>query len=530
MPSIETRECPQCHQVKPFRKDAKTCGCPKPVQEKLVDETSKAGTVRNIRLDATRIRTEVELIEALNIDLSKWYIDVFQVRKWEMGYVAKQTAITTKTETGSETTKDYHANHHELFAVAAKLKRVVTEKDNDGYVKDNVKLKKENLRVKFQLDSERRYNKQLVQTSALLDESISQLHNLVDALVAHTDLNPTQRYTVPTSQLPAVGNDHTEDAVGLFSDWHCGDVIRPGDTSGFPEFDLPICGNRLGYVVSKICSILTLHRAMYPIKKLTIWFGGDMGNGDLHDAPLSNALFVGPQIDFTFRMAVLALNDLIALLEPDVNGVRVIEELEILFTCGNHMREATAKFMPMKYQAVRTFDWLIYRMLMHYIDQLKNPRVKYEEAMSPYIFKDIRGHRYGFAHGMQVGYKNNPDTQCKTMDGFLKTIRSLFDSPEFRRRAGLTGATFSRMCIGDIHVPVDFPRITSNASLNGQNELGANWGLEPIPAGQKIFGVTEKHIQTWGYLVECSHVQKDPQDWNRYGHEAAEYERKFGRR
>jgi hypothetical protein len=150
--------------------------------------------------------------------------------------------------------------------------------------------------------------------------------------------------------------------------------------------------------------------------------------------------------------------------------------------------------------------------------------------MSPYIFENIRGHRYGFAHGMQVGYKNRPDEQCKSMDGFLKTIRSLFDSPEFRRKNGLEGATFSKFCIGDIHVPVDFPRLKSNASLNGQNELGVNWGLEPIPAGQQLFGVTEKHLQSWEYFVECTDVQRESSDWNNYGHYAAEFERQHGRK
>ena len=548
MPRIVTRECPQCHVTKPFRIDCTTCGCPKPKQPKSEDTVSKSGRVRDINIEGTRICTEEQLIEALNIDLKKWYVDSFTVRKWEMGFVTNQTAITTKTDTVTKQTgkkgfktkrttggkisknKDYTPDHHELFAVSCKLKRVVTEQDNDGYVRENLQLMKANKRLSFQLSAEKRYRTQYVTAQSILDEHVAQIKELAGALADQIQFNPT-RLTVPEPQIvPAVGSDHSEDAVALFSDWHCGDVIRPGDTSGFPEFDLPICGNRLGYVIGKMKGILTKHRSMYPIKELTLWFGGDMGNGDLHDAPLSNALFIGPQIDFTYKLAVLVLKDLLTLTEPDKNGVRVVEEIECLFTCGNHMREATSKFMPMKYQAVRTFDGLIYQLLMHWIREQNNPRLKFEEAMSPYIFKDIRGHRYGFAHGMQVGYKNSPDAQCKSMDSFLKTIRSLFDSPEFRRKNGLSGATFSRMCIGDIHVPVDFPRITSNASLNGQNELGANWGLEPIPAGQKLFGVTEKHIQTWGYLVECSQIQKEAGDFNAYGDFALEYEKKFGRR
>ena len=115
-----------------------------------------------------------------------------------------------------------------------------------------------------------------------------------------------------------------------------------------------------------------------------------MGNGDLHDAPVSNALFIGPQVDFTFKMVKFALEDLLALTVPDpITGVRVVEEIVLLFTCGNHMREATAKYMPMKYQSQRTFDWLIYQMLITWFKD--TPRVTVREGMiALYLRRDPR--------------------------------------------------------------------------------------------------------------------------------------------
>ena len=94
----------------------------------------------------------------------------------------------------------------------------------------------------------------------------------------------------------------------------------------------------------------------------------------------------------------------------------------------------------------------------------------------------------------------------------------------------MQGPTFARACIGDIHVPVCFPRIISNGCLNGQNELGVNWGLEPIPCVQQLFGVTERHLQTFHYEVNSTHIQREPSDLNSYGHFAGEYEREFGRK
>jgi hypothetical protein len=78
-------------------------------------------------------------------------------------------------------------------------------------------------------------------------------------------------------------------------------------------------------------------------------------------------------------------------------------------------------------------------------------------------------------------------------------------------------------------VPITFPRFKSNGSLNGQNELGVNWTLEPIPAGQQIWGVADKHQETWQYFLECSHIQKAQGDFNKYGTYAQEYTAQWGR-
>ncbi len=503
----------------------------------IVESDKISDDRRVITLPRTRIQTLEELIAHFEIDTAKWSCKEFTANKWEMGFIASKTSTKTKTpacsspyaEGEERTSTKYDADHKALFQVKAIFVPVITAIQNDNYVKDNVKLQKENKRLRIQLTSEKRYREQLTASTAGTDEAMTQIRELAMEL-GQFKLPTTQitHFTQPPTKLP-INENHSEDAVMLLSDWHCGDVIRPGDTSGFPEYDLPICGNRLGYVIEKAKQILTMHRAMYPIKKLYVWFGGDMGNGDLHDAPVSNALFIGPQVDFTFKMAKFAIEDLLALTVPDpITGIRVIEEMVLLFTCGNHMRESTAKYMPLKYQSQRTFDWLIYQMLITWFKD--TPRVTVKEGMSPYIFEEIRGHRHLFAHGMQVGYRNSPDAQCKSMDAFLKQVRSLFDSPEFRRKNGLDGATFARACIGDIHVPVSFPRLKSNGSLNGQNELGVNWGLEPIPAGQQLFGVTEKHLETFAYMIECTHVQKTNTDFNNYGEYALEYEHQFGRK
>jgi hypothetical protein len=479
--------------------------------EDLINDPGKLTEVSDVSKDhwllslpKTRIHTLKQLFEHFQVDLTIWECDRFICNKWDMGYV----------------TKDGVADQHELYQVKAYLRKKIAN-DIDGYVAENSKLMQQNEKLRKEIVRDRKYAKKLAENHVGADELLKNIQTFVKEMGDFPA--PVTRISAQKPQTrPPVKEGHSEDAVLVISDTHFGDRIRKGDTSGFPEFDLTIAGNRFGYIIGKAKKILGLHRAMYPIKRLYVPILGDIGNGDLHDAPKSNVLFIAPQIHFSYHMLRFAIEDLLTLRDEGI-----VEEIVLLFSVGNHMRMAEDLKMPTKLQAMRTFDWLIYQFV---IERFKNePGVTIHETMSPFIFENIRGHRYGFNHGMEVGYKNSPEAQAKSISSFINHTRALFDSPVYRAHAGLEGATFDRFVIGDIHVPVSFPRLLSNGSLNGQNELGVNWGLEVIPAGQWLFGVSDKQIQTWQYFIDCTHVQREEADSNGYGKFAEEYEKKFGR-
>lgn len=492
----------------------------------LTETDDQAGDKRTITLPRTRIQTVDELLAHCKVDTAVWEVERFVVNKWEMGFVEQSKKLQTKDkETGNlNTTEKRNAGHQELFQVKATLRRKFAQ-NVDGYVVENAKLRASNVRMRAELTQEKSYTKRLAQNHCGYDDITANIKTFMDKF-GDWQL-PSTRIAVPGPQITvdAVRNGHTEDVVMQWSDTHFGDRIRREDTSGFPEYDVPISGNRWGYVIGKAKQVLTLHRSMYPLKRLYIWMGGDIGNGTLHDSPNSNELFREAQVHFSYHMFKFGLEDLLTLTEPDANGNVVVEEIVLLFTVGNHMR--TDEKMPHKYQAQRTGDWLIYQFLMERFGS--HPKVRIHADMSPFIFENIRGHRHMFCHGMQVGYRNSPDAQNKSIANFISNSRALFDSPEWRKKNGLMGETFSRACIGDIHVPITFPRFKSNGSLNGQNELGVNWQLEPIPAGQQLWGVADKHQETWAYFLECGHIQKQPSDMNKYGEFAAEYAQRLGR-
>ncbi len=487
--------------------DAATPNMPKGAP---VETDEVAGDHRTLtRCSDRSIHTLEELIEYCEVDTNVWYVERFVCNKWEMGY---------KDDEGRAHTKP-------LYQVKAwLLRKIETVKEEGDYIKEIGRLRSQIAKKDKETRAEKRINKHLALNHLGADEWLNKIHDFMQSL-GDWSLPYTKPQAAPPLITPAIRSGHTEDAVMLFSDTHFGDRIKREDTAGFPEFDLPISGNRLGYVIEKEKQVLTLHRAMYPLDTLYIWIGGDIGNGILHDSPNSNELFTPAQVHFSYHMVKFAIEDLLTLTEPDEKGNRVVNNIKLLFTVGNHMR--MDEKMPHKFQAQRTLDWLIYQFV---IERFKdNPAISIKTEMAPYIFESIRGHRHLFCHGMQVGYRNNPDAQCKSMGSFIDRVRSLFDSPEWRRQNGLMGETFSKICIGDIHVPVSFPRLLSNGSLNGQNELGVNWVMEPIPAGQQLFGVSEKHLETWRYFLECTAVQDRKEDSNAYGEFARKYAYDLGR-
>ena len=522
---------------------------------KLTETDEINGDKRVISMPRTRIKTLAELVAACDIDLNEWFVERFVCNKWEMGYIqsVERTEQTDEeqqlTDVENEGNEEAPANQavpeakkvkrvnidkisgtQNLFQVKAFLaRRVVTEAgqtvfDEGGYIAEISNLRSRLEKQNIQIRKEKAISKHSALNHFGADDFFKNIHSFMDKM---GDCSLPYEQPVAHQPLiePVVREGHTEDAVALWSDMHFGDRTRREDMSGFPKFDMPVSGNRWGYVVRKMKQCLTLHRAMYPLDTLNIWVGGDIGNGILHDSPNSNELFTPAQVHFSYHMLKFGIEDALELCKTDANGKQIVKKIKLLFTVGNHMR--LDEKMPYKFQAQRTLDWLIYQFVIERF--AGNPFIEIKQEMAPYIFENIRGHRHLFAHGMQVGYRNSPDAQCKSMASFIDRVRALFDSPEWRNANKLQGETFARICIGDIHVPVSFPRLISNGSLNGQNELGVNWVMEPIPAGQQLFGVSDKHLETWKYFLDCTHVQDEPSDSNPYGEYARAYADKLGR-
>lgn len=126
---------------------------------------------------------------------------------------------------------------------------------------------------------------------------------------------------------------------------------------------------------------------------------------------------------------------------------------------------------------------------------------------------------YVFEHGIDV--KNGRE------EDFEDRVRALFDDPTFREATGYSGSAFDQIIIGNMHKPKFLERTVVNGSYIGQNELGQSWRLKPIRAQQLMWGVSQRHVRTWQYAVDLTHV-KTAEATNPFSEYAAWFMKKHG--
>jgi hypothetical protein len=378
--------------------------------------------------------------------------------------------------------------------------------------KSETKLQK----VRLELQAERKQSKFLKKNVVWTPDDVAQIREAAGRFQF-----PITSVKVVKSNHTSLAHAHSEDAVAVISDTHFGDKSRREDTAGISQYNLVIGGNRLGYNTESIKQIISIHRSAYKIDTLHVAILGDICHGTLHGSEISNDIFLPGQVLFSFHVLRMMIQDLYqSLVKP-----KIVDEINLIFSVGNHGRIDPDSPMPTKFQSLQTWDRLVYDLLIDEFKGTKNVRIN--DAFSPFVFENIKGHRYLFSHGLGVGFKNKQETQSKSISSYIAAARAIFDSQEYRAQTGLCGTAFERAVIGDVHAHFDYPDLISNGSLTGNNELGLAWLLRPIEPGQVIFGVSKHHRQTWKYFMQSGDIGET--NLNPYGQFAKTFLKTWGK-
>lgn len=349
----------------------------------------------------------------------------------------------------------------------------------------------------------RNLNKKLLRRGGFALESV--LEEIKEALKSDKSKNLIE-------VLPELKNkdhkDHTEIACLVLSDWHTSEIVKREDTNGINCFNSTILANRLYELTQSVKQIIQIHQKVYKIEKLWIPILGDMINGSIHpDLALTNELSDPGATILAAKLLQFLINDLKTLGLP----------IEIDTIVGNHSR-LTVK-MPAKHQSQLSYDWIVYEMVKNYFSNDPNIKINVNNGQIGLVKQ--YGWRFVLEHGIDV--RNGHEEE------FEDKIRALFDDPTYRAATQLKDTTFDNIIIGNLHKQKILERTIVNGTLTGQNELGMSWRLKPIKAQQVLFGISRKHVRTWMYNVDVTHVTSES-SINSYSKYVKGYLKEHGKR
>lgn len=268
----------------------------------------------------------------------------------------------------------------------------------------------------------------------------------------------------------------------LWSDWHWGEVVLPGQIHHKNEFNVAIAKRRLRRLVEATISLCFDHMVNPVYPGLVVNLGGDIVSGDIHDELVETNELTSAQtlIDVTGSLA-WALKHL-----ADKFG-----RLWLVSVAGNHGR--MTKKPRAKNRAFTNFDWVISQLLRRqFID---DTRFSWLIPDGPDAWYQVHQHRYLLTHG----------DQFRGGDGIIGALGPILrgDTKKRARNANV-GLAYDTMLMGHWHQYLPFDRVIVNGSLKGYDEYAMqnNFGFE-LPRQALWFTHPRRGITNhWGIQLE----------------------------
>lgn len=344
-------------------------------------------------------------------------------------------------------------------------------------------------KARIELADQRSMNKKLMRGASVTFERV--VEELKAAQSSSIMPNKSKFVSQKTKANAHVKSGHSEIATAIISDLHLSERVRRQESNNINVYSSMVAANRMWEHTQTVKQILSLHKSLYKLDKLWLPILGDMINGSIHpELALTN--------DLTDPAATVLASRLLAMEVEELMGLGLPMQADCIV--GNHPR-LTLK-MPTKRMAHLSFDWVVYEMLA---DQFKkNDQIDITVHTGQIALVQQYGWRFALEHGI--------DVSSGAEEALEDRIRALFDDPTYRQATGLTGASFDMILMGNMHKSKVLERTRVNGCFTGQNELGMSWRLKPIKAIQQLFGTSEKHLNTWSYDLDLTHITSEKVD------------------
>jgi hypothetical protein len=289
-----------------------------------------------------------------------------------------------------------------------------------------------------------------------------------------------------TTKPPGKISDLTGVPTLFASDWHWGEVVRPGEIGGVNEYNLAIAHKRAETMLAVTIELLTKHLSSARYPGICLILGGDMLSGDIHDELKET----------NEEPTTVVWLDLLGVL------TKVIETLQKQFgkvfvvgVTGNHGR------MTHKPRAKRrnhsNWDWLLYQVLRR---NLESDKVSFLIPDGPDALFRLYHQRYMLTHG----------DQFRGGDGIIGPLGPITRGDiKKRSKQSQIQAGYDTILMGHWHQLIQLDSIIVNGSLKGYDEYAASNNFKFESPRQALWITHPEHGITFSMPV---YVDRRPRD------------------
>lgn len=336
---------------------------------------------------------------------------------------------------------------------------LLTDEQVAEYVDERVKVVKSEALV--------RHYKSMYTT---LVKQQADVHNLVERM--KDSLESIKPVPPVKMKEPVLEGQEEEEAILLVSDIQLGTksigaeigLTEPQVWGAFGRYDFDVFRYKIRVWLKAVLKFVAMHRASTPVKRLHLWFLGDVLENEW--IYRGQGAYIETGLIQQYYAALYEIGQVIAHLSAN------FDEIEIHGVPGNHGRGTPR---PRETKTWVNWEWLWYRYLELVCGTLKN--VKFELAMSWYDLPMVMGHRFLLLHGEDIKrYMRFPWYSTERMEKAYGAIMERVGTP------------FEYLCFGHHHVAATFQ------SSKGEWICNGNW-VGPTMFTMKVLYEMVKPVQ-----------------------------------
>jgi len=291
-----------------------------------------------------------------------------------------------------------------------------------------------------------------------------------------------QPLSPPSWVLPAMAkSDKPGIPSVLWSDWHWGEVVLPGQIHNKNEFNVAIAKRRLQRLVGRTIGLCFEHMTKPDYPGIVVNLGGDLVSGDIHDELVESNELTSAQ---TLIDIVGALSWALEQLADRFGRVWVVA------VAGNHGR--MTKKPRAKNRAFTNFDWVIAQLLQRHF--VKDKRFSWLIPEGSDAWYRVYSHRYLLTHG----------DQFRGGDGIIGALGPILrgDTKKRARNSNLD-LGYDTMLLGHWHQYLSLRRVIVNGALKGYDEYAAQNNFAFEPPIQALWFTHPRYGMTAAWPIYC---------------------------